>query len=199
MTHCLGYYCFHQLIEVASEMKKLFSEIPTLEGNGITLGPVIESDAPALQELMDNENVYRYLPTFLFEKRFEDARDAVNQFYGELFESKESLILGIREVGDGSFCGLAEFYGLRDDVHKISIGYRLRESCWGHGVATRAVALMVGYLYGQTDIEIITASTMVENYASARVLEKNDFIRTARGVEEDWGFELPTIADKWFC
>ena len=180
-------------------MKKLFSEIPTIEGDGIVLGPVLETDSPALQELMDNDNVYRFLPTFLFEKRFEDARDAISEFYGELFEKKESLILGIREAKDDSFCGLAELYGLRDDAHKISIGYRLRENCWGRHITTRAVALMVSYLYGQTDIELITASTMVDNYASARILENNGFIITARGVEEDWGYELPTIADKWFC
>ena len=178
---------------------KLFSEIPFLEGNGIVLDAVAESDAAALQDLMDSELVYRYEPSFLFEKSFADARDAIAQLYGTLFLRKESLILAVREQGDSALCGLAEFYGLRDDVHKISIGYRLRETCWGRGIATRAVALMVGYLYGQTDIELITASTMVDNIASARVLEKNDFIRTARSVEEDWGFEEPTLADKWFC
>jgi hypothetical protein len=24
-------------------------------------------------------------------------------------------------------------------------------------------------------------------------------VRTARSVEEDWGYDSPTIADKWFC
>ena len=28
--------------------------------------------------------------------------------------------------------------------------------------------------------------------------EKNGFIRTASGVPEDWGYEEPTVADKWF-
>ena len=54
------------------------------------------------------------------------------------------------------------------------------------------------YLYTQTDIEIIAASTMVENLASERVLEKNDFLATAKAVPEDWGYPEPTIADKWF-
>jgi ribosomal-protein-alanine N-acetyltransferase len=57
---------------------------------------------------------------------------------------------------------------------------------------------MVDYLYSRTEIEIITASTMVENKASARVLTKNGFIMTSSGVEEDWGYEHMTIADKWF-
>lgn len=57
---------------------------------------------------------------------------------------------------------------------------------------------MVDYLYSNAGIEIITASTMTENKASARVLEKNGFIRAATSVPEDWGYEQPTVADKWF-
>ncbi|MCR5689516.1 MAG: hypothetical protein K6G71_04625 [Clostridiales bacterium] len=45
---------------------------------------------------------------------------------------------------------------------------------------------------------MITASTMIENKASARVLQKNGFQLTASGVPEDWGYEQPTVADKWF-
>ncbi|MBQ1552453.1 MAG: hypothetical protein IIZ66_02805 [Clostridia bacterium] len=57
---------------------------------------------------------------------------------------------------------------------------------------------MVDWLYSRTDTEIITASTMIENKASARVLQKNGFQLTASGVPEDWGYEQPTVADKWF-
>ena len=56
---------------------------------------------------------------------------------------------------------------------------------------------MVRYLYDETDIEIITASTMVENRASARVLEKNGFDLVISGADEDWGYEGPTPTDKW--
>ena len=38
---------------------------------------------------------------------------------------------------------------------------------------------------------------MVENRASARVLEKNGFTLVARAVDEDWGYPAPTPADKW--
>ena len=88
-------------------------------------------------------------------------------------------------------------YGFRDEIHKISIGYRLAESCWGRGIASETVALMTGYLLRQTDIEIITASTMIENKASARVLEKNGFTLVNHDVGEDCGYDTPTAADKW--
>ena len=88
---------------------------------------------------------------------------------------------------------------MRELLPKVSVGCRLRECWWGQGIASEATRLMVGYLYGETDIEIITATSMVDNEASAHALENADFIRTARFIEEDWGYPEPTIVDKWFC
>ncbi len=181
------------------ERKKLFSEIPSIQGERIVLNCVVDTDAEALRDLVENPLVQRYEPAYLFEKQKGDVRDAIRLMYGDLFQNKESLILAIRMKDTGELAGLAEFYGLRDSLHKVSVGYRLRECFWNKGLATEAARLMVGYLYGETDIEIITASTMVGNVASARVLEKADFIRTARGVQEDWGYPEPTLVDKWFC
>ena len=56
---------------------------------------------------------------------------------------------------------------------------------------------MVQELLTHRGIEIITASTMIENKASGRVLEKNAFLLVDHAVEENWGFPEPTIADKW--
>ena len=38
---------------------------------------------------------------------------------------------------------------------------------------------------------------MIENRASARILEKNGFTLVVHAAEEDWGFGTPTLADKW--
>ena len=177
---------------------KLFDEIPTLENERLVLRRLDDADADDLRELAHSDRVYRYLPTFLFEQRYDDPHIVIQKLYTECFQAKESLILGVFLKDTNSFCGLAEFYGFRDAIHKISIGYRLAESYWGQGIATETVALMVDYLLTRTDIEIITASTMVENRASARVLEKNDFLMNDGAVPEDWGYDAPTIADKWF-
>ena len=159
---------------------------------------VTQADLPGLQELVNSPRVYRYLPTFLFEKQYEDPREVIRLLYGDFFHTKQSLILGVFDKAGGDFCGLAEYYGLKQDIQKTCLGYRLAEQFWGRGIATQTVKLMVDYLYTKTDIEIITASTMIENKASARVLEKNGFIQTGSSVPEDWGYEQPTLADKWF-
>ena len=179
--------------------KKLFSEIPSIEGERVVLNRVVDTDADALRDLVDNPDVQRFLPAYLFEKQFDDPHEAIRQMYGDVFGKKDSLILAIRMKDTGELAGLAEFYGLRDRLHKVSVGGRLRQRFWAQGIGAETVRLMVGYLYGETDIEIITASVAVENVASARTLEKCDFIRTARYVEEDWGYPEPTVVDKWFC
>lgn len=179
-------------------MHKLFDEMPELESDRLLLRRLADGDAAALKNMTSSSLVYRYLPTFLFERKYQDPLEVIHKLYTEPCQAKESLILGVYLKKDMVFCGLAEFYGYKDAIHKTCIGYRLCEEYWGRGIATEVVGLMVDYLYSQTDIEIITASTMVENQASARVLRKNDFIMTASAVPEDWGYESPTIADKWF-
>ncbi len=174
-------------------MKKLFSEIPDLRGERLHLRSLTQRDADGLGELVRSDRVYRYLPTFLFERKYADVSEVIGRLYTECLA--ESIILGIFREGD--FCGLAEWYGYKDRIHKVSVGYRLLERCWGQGIAGEALGMMIDYLIGETDIEIITASTMVENLASARVLIKNGFSLVVRAADEDWGYPQPTKADKW--
>ena len=175
--------------------KKPFSEIPTLEGPRLTLRRVTDADAAPLARLAHSTAVYRWLPTFLYEQKYPDIHRVIDGLYTECL--RESLILGVFLRDGNRFTGLAEMYGFRDPIHKISIGYRLLEEYWGKGIASESVALLTDYLLNRTDVEIITASTMVENKASARVLIKNGFTLVNSNVGEDWGYPAPTPADKW--
>ena len=109
--------------------KKLFSEIPCLKGERVTLRPLTASDADGLSELTQSAEVYRYLPTFLYEKKYTDTAYVIDHLYDECL--KTSLILCV--FTDDGFCGLAEIYGYRASLLKASVGYRLLERCWGEG------------------------------------------------------------------
>ena len=174
-------------------VKKLFSEIPVLNGERITLRALTRNDVDGLRRLTENETVYRYLPTFLFEKKYDAPEYVISRLYDECIKS--SLILGV--FMDEMFCGLAEIYGYRAPILKASIGYRLLPEYWGMGVATEALGLLVRYVLNDTNVKILTASTMIENKASARVLEKNGFMRVIYAVPENWGYSHPVFADKW--
>ena len=174
-------------------MKKLFSEIPCIESEDIVLKKIELKHISALRELVNDNKAYRYLPTFLYEKSSDDLVQVIGGLYTECF--RQSIILGI--FRNDEFCGIAEMYGYREEVGKISVGYRLISRYWGQGIATKTLGMMIGYLLNETDIDIITASTMVENTASARVLEKNGFIKVSSGYKEDWGYEEEVAVDKW--
>ena len=179
--------------ERTDNMKKLFPEPPVLAGGRLCLKPLSLSDADGLRMLIREKSVYRYLPTFLFEKKYPRPEDVLLRLYDEGLA--ESLILGVF-MGE-RFCGLFEVYSFRAPIHKASVGYRLLQEEWGKGIATEALRIMADELLRRRGIEIITASTMMENHASAHVLQKNGFTLVNHAVEEDWGFPEPTLTDKW--
>ena len=179
--------------ERTDNMKELFPVPPVLSGENLCLKPLALSDACSLHELTRQEAVYRYLPTFLFEKKYDNPEKAISCLYDEGLA--DSLILGIyRET---RFCGLIEVYSYRAPIHKASVGYRLLQEEWGKGIATESLGMMIHELLTVRGIEIITASTMLQNQASAHVLRKNGFSLVNQAVEEDWGFPEPTLTDKW--
>ena len=180
-------------IERTDNMKGLFPEPPVLSDGRLFLKPLSLSDAGSLRLLTRQDPVYRYLPTFLFEKKYARPEDVLLRLYDEGLD--DSLILGI--FMEKRFCGLFEVYSFRSPLHKASIGYRLLQEEWGKGIASASLGIMIDELLLRRGIEIITASTMLQNRASAHVLQKNGFSLVNHAVEEDWGFPEPTLTDKW--
>ena len=174
-------------------MKKLFPTIPTLKSDRLCLRKLSSEDADDLFRLTRQPMVYRYLPTFLFEKKYKDIHTVIRKLYDECLN--DSLILGI--FLQDEFCGLGEMYGYREPIHKISVGYRLLQEKWGQGIASESLRMMTDELLLNRGIEIITASTMVENQASAHVLLKIGFTLVVHAADEDWGYDHPTLTDKW--
>lgn len=173
-------------------MKKLFSEIPCIKGERITIKKLTPDCANGLRELTEDDAVYRFLPAILFERKY-DADYVIERLYDECL--KESLILGV--FSDGEFCGLAEIYGYNEFLSKANVGFRALRRYWGRGIASEASALLIDYLFSETDIKTIGASVMSENKASEKVLKKLGFERLPDAEYEDWGLEKLTLADKW--
>lgn len=176
-------------------MKKVFDEIPYLEGELVIIKKVEKSDRAGLDRLRKDPTVNKYLPTFLFEKKYDDIDYVIDNLYTECF--KDSIILGVYRKSDMQFCGLCEFYGYRDHIHKISVGCRLLKDECGKGFGTEVARLMVDYLTNETDIEIITASVMTANKASENAIRKCGFIMVTDSSKEDFGYDEPVLVSKW--
>ena len=72
-------------------------------------------------------------------------------------------------IGD---CGT---HGPADKDGVIEIGYGLAASQRGRGFGTELVGAISAWLLGQPGVSAVIASTLADNFASRRVLEKNQF------------------------
>jgi RimJ/RimL family protein N-acetyltransferase len=66
----------------------------------------------------------------------------------------------------GWFCLWPEGEGLAE------LGYRLRRSEWGQGLASEGAAALIDWGFGSAGYDRIVATTMTVNHASRRVMEK---------------------------
>ena len=67
---------------------------------------------------------------------------------------------------------------------RLTLGYALAPEAWGRGLATEAVASIVGVAFALTQVEEIKASVHLDNPASGRVLAKNGFRDVGRGLRD---------------
>ena len=75
--------------------------------------------------------------------------------------------------GTGDFLG---WFALRPpgdgDGTQAELGYRLRRSAWGRGLATEGSVALIRYAFAVLGVSRIWAETMAVNVASRRVMEK---------------------------
>jgi RimJ/RimL family protein N-acetyltransferase len=88
---------------------------------------------------------------------------------------------------DGRFLG---WFGLLvDSVDPlvVELGYRLRRSEWGRGLATEGSRALIEHAFARAGAAKVVAETMAVNTASRRVMEKAGMrhVRTFQGVFEE--------------
>jgi ribosomal-protein-alanine N-acetyltransferase len=66
---------------------------------------------------------------------------------------------------------------VRGAFHSAHVGYWVDAGRNGRGLATQAVADVVEFAFGHGRLHRLQAATLVDNHASQRVLEKNEFTR----------------------
>ena len=90
------------------------------------------------------------------------------------------------EKSTGEFVGWFHF---RPDEgsgpHEPELGYRLRRSAWGKGLATEGSRALIQKGFTEFGVQRVVASTMTVNVASRRVMEKAG-LKFVRTFFEEW-------------
>ena len=166
-------------------MAELFAEFPYLTNDKVIIKKMEESDVPALAEISRNDNVYKYMPPFLYQKSDAALAGAIKNLGGRDFESKKWIIAGVYPADDPTrLIGLAELFDYDSAEDRINVNYRFNEDYWNQGYGTSTVALLKEYLTEYIGIGKLIAYVVTENVYAAKVLANNGFVKGADSIRE---------------
>jgi ribosomal-protein-serine acetyltransferase len=143
----------------------------------IALRPYALEDAPRLFEAAreSSAEVYPWLPWCRPEYTLDEARDWIAKQV-QLFSERSSFAFVVTGAG-GQFlggCGLNQL----DPLHRrANLGYWVRTSAAGRGIATAAVRQLAAWAFEHTDLFRLEIVVAVGNAASIRVAEKAGALR----------------------
>jgi len=116
-----------------------------------------------------------------------DVLNYVNSLYKEHpeWESWLTWYAVLIENDYPILCGSIGFKGPPNDRGMVEIGYSVLPEFQRRGLATEMVTTIVKWAKHQPRVKRIEAETNIDNKASIRVLEKNDFVCTGATKESN--------------
>lgn len=99
------------------------------------------------------------------------------------FDARQSIYWVIVDAESEVVIGRCHYISFNLEHSCAEIGYYLSKDYWGRGIATLAVGAVVAYGFGRLGLRRIEATADSQNFASARVLEKNGFIKKRKHRE----------------
>ena len=160
---------------------------PQVTSLPIRLRPFTLDDAPRVQLLAGDFLVAETTALIPHPYRSGMAEEWIGTHQGQR-DRGIAFVYAITQAEDGLLVGAIETRPV-PDVHE-NFGYWIGASYWGRGYATAAARAVIALTFGYLDCERMTASHLVRNPASGRVMEKcgmmmlQQVTRAHRGKEE---------------
>jgi ribosomal-protein-alanine N-acetyltransferase len=150
-------------------------------------------DAGAYARLFaeDRDYLAPWFPLFAEGHFTEEGQRAMLTASLDAYSRGAALPLAIVDA-DGAVCGRVNLNSIiRGSFQNASVGYWVSASRAGHGLASAAVADIVGLAFGELNLHRLDACTLLHNTPSQRVLTRNGF-RPFTVIEQ-----YLNIAGKW--
>jgi ribosomal-protein-alanine N-acetyltransferase len=146
--------------------RAIFSKMPVLSNDRITLRGLERSDAAALMDIAIYDGV--------FATNEKESAGMLERIYSDIAKG-ESLHWGIFLNGTDEIAGTCGYYrGFAENSGEI--GYILKEGQRGKGLMTAAVQLLVDFGFNTLKLDKVIAYTDPSNFASVAVLQRAGFI-----------------------
>ena len=161
-----------------------FNPFHNLETERLILRRVNSNDIKEVLALRSNAETMKYIPRPLL-KNDEDALAHIAMI-DEKIESNEGINWAITIKGDPRLIGVIGHYRIQNEHYRAEIGYMILPEYNGRGIVTEAVREAVKYGFEVMKLHSIEAVIEPGNLASAKVLEKNGFIKEAHLKENEF-------------
>lgn len=152
------------------KLQKIFTHIPTLETEHLTLRRILPEDADDMFVYSSDLSVTKYLlwdphPDLDYTRQYVDylqERYAVGDFCDWALIFKH----------DGRMIGTCGFTNIDLPNAAAEIGYVLNPAYRGRGLAPEAARTVIGFAFEKLSLVRVSAICMKENTASLRVMQK---------------------------
>ena len=143
-----------------------------LEGEKVRLRPMEEDDLPSFVQWLADKEVTRWLAEMSFAPTLDQEREWFEGRRGD----PDSLMWAI-ETADGDLVGSTELR-LAPVRKKAEFGIVIGEkSKWDSGLGTEALRLILGYAFGELELNRVELTTAEDNARALRVYERLGFVR----------------------
>jgi ribosomal-protein-alanine N-acetyltransferase len=158
------------------------SSFPCLQTDRLVLRALTPADEAGLFTVYTNPNVTRFCDVATLENRAQ-ARAMLDVLQSE-FGRDSGVRWAITERGSAQLIGLCGLGWYRHNCSAL-LSYDLNQDYWSRGIMTEAVRAVVSHAF-ERGVNRVTATTILENMASVRVLQHVGF--QEEGILRDWGF-----------
>ena len=163
-----------------------FSFLPfqNLNSERLLLRQITLDDVNEIFDLRSNPETMKYIPRPLA-TTIAEAADHI-KLIQEKIETNEGINWAITIKGNLKMIGIIGHYRIRWEHFRSEIGYMLLPEYHRKGVITEAIQLMIHYGFNEMKMHSLEAIIAPDNIASARVLEKNNFVKEAHLIQNEF-------------
>ena len=145
---------------------------PTLETPRLIVRPIGVDDVDSVFAYASNPAVTRFTLWDCHKDR-SDTLEFVRDYALMRYLEKQPDPLAICLKGDpGQVLGTVGCFWNTRANRTMELGYALGEEYWGRGLVVEATGALLDHLFAAYDVERVQARCVVENAASARVMQK---------------------------
>lgn len=159
-----------------------FPSFPIIQTERLILREHTDDDLPQLFELRSNRQIMENIDKASFQD-MQEARDQLERMRNG-YATSTGISWGITlKNGDNKVIAGCGLWRIVREHYRAEIGYACLPQYWNQGIISEAIKAVCNFGFEQIGLHSIEANLSPNNAKSARVLEKNGFVKEAHFKE----------------